>query len=85
MIRDKKTMKTEILDKFRSMKTNSDYILPGNWLEFDYVATMNKEEQKVFRQAVKELISLGLVENVRGHNLNLKLTQKGVDLIFSEP
>jgi hypothetical protein len=85
MIRDKKTMKKEILDKFRSMKTDSNYILPGNWLEFDYFATMNREERKIFRQAVKELISLGLVENVRGRELNLKLTQKGEDLIFSEP
>jgi hypothetical protein len=46
---------------------------------------MNREERKIFRQAVKELISLGLVENVRGRELNLKLTQKGEDLIFSEP
>jgi hypothetical protein len=85
MIRDKKTMKKEILDKFRSMKTDNDYTLPGKWLEFDYVASMNREERKIFRQAVKELISLGLVENVSGRELNLKLTPKGEDLLFSEP
>ncbi len=85
MIRDKKTMKKEILAKFRSMKSDNDYILPGSWLEFDYFSTLNREEKKIFKQAVQELISLGLVENVKGRNFSLKLTQKGADLIFSEP
>ena len=81
MNKDKKMIKRDILDKFRDIKAEEDHILPHHWLESDYFKTLRPEEKKLFKKAVNELISKGLVENVKGAGLNLKLTQKGADLI----
>ena len=64
MHKDKKTIKREILDKFRSLGSEND-TLPPNWL-----------------QAIKELVSSGLVEHLKEPDDNLRLTQKGTDLIY---
>lgn len=82
MIKDKKMIKRDILDKFRDIKSEENYILPRHWLESDYFKTLRPEEKKLFKKAVNELISMGLVEDVKGSTLNLKLTQKGMDLIY---
>ena len=80
MPRDKKMIKREILDKFRSVSQDTD-VLPPTWLESDYLNQLNRQEKIVFKKAVKELVSIGLIENVKGATSNLKLTQKGADLI----
>jgi hypothetical protein len=84
MNRDKKMIKRDILDKFRSMGVEND-TLPSQWLESDYFDSLDKQEKKIFKQAVKELVSSGLVEHVeqvKGVDARLRLTQKGMDLIY---
>jgi hypothetical protein len=81
MIKDKKMIKRDILDKFRSIMEESDR-LPPKWLETDYFITLNQQEKKLFKKAVNELISTGIVEDLSGSPQNLKLTQKGADLIY---
>jgi hypothetical protein len=84
MNRDKKAIKREILDKFRSIGVEND-TLPPQWLESDYFDSLDKVEKKIFKQAIKELVSSGLVEQikqVKGTDTNLRLTQKGLDLIY---
>jgi hypothetical protein len=81
MNKDKKTIKREILDKFRSLGSEND-TLPPNWLEVDYLASLDNQEKKIFKQAIKELVSSGLVEHLKEPDDNLRLTQKGTDLIY---
>jgi RIO-like serine/threonine protein kinase len=81
MHKDKKTIKREIFDKFRSLGIEND-TLPPEWLETDYLESLDIQEKKVFKQAVKELVSSGLVEHTNGSGTNLRLTQKGSDLIY---
>ena len=75
MHKDKKTIKREILDKFRSLGSEND-TLPPNWLEVDYLARLDNQEKKIFKQAIKELVSSGLVEHLKEPDDNLRLTQK---------
>ena len=81
MGKDKKMIKREILEKFRSISPEEDYILPPQWLESDYMPGLTTYERKILKQAINELISLGLIENVKGSRLNLKLTEKGANLL----
>lgn len=81
MHKDKKMIKRDILDKFRTMPEDADE-LPPNWLELVYYSTLEKSERAVFKRAVKELISKGLVEDVQvGSGNSLRLTPKGAHLI----
>jgi hypothetical protein len=82
-MRDKKTIKRDILGKFRAQHAEKNDWLTPHWLELVYLKKLTADEKKVFRKAVQELISLGLVENVEGPSLNLRLTEKGENLIYS--
>lgn len=82
-MREKKTIKRDILDKFRTLSAEKNDTLPSHWLELVYLKELNAEEKKIFKKAIQELVSVGIVENVEGPNLNLKLTQKGENLIYS--
>jgi len=82
-MKEKKTIKRDILDKFRSLNAENDDLLPPHWLEMVYLKKLNTEEKKLFKKAIQELISMGIVENVEGLSLNLRLTQKGENLIYS--
>jgi predicted transcriptional regulator len=82
MAKDKKEIKKDILDMFRSLENEDEDILPPDLLETDYFKRLNWDEKSIYQDAVKELISNGLVENVKGSALNLKLTEKGADLIY---
>ena len=82
MAKDKKEIKKDILDMFRSLENEDEDILPPDLLETDYFKRLNWDEKSIYQDAVKELISNGLVENVKGSALNLKLTDKGADLIY---
>jgi len=82
MAKDKKEIKKDILDMFRTLENEEDDVLPPEWLESDYIKRLNWEEKRLYQNAVNELISNGLVENVKGSALSLKLTDKGADLIF---
>ena len=80
MYKDKKAIKRDILDKFRTLGSEQD-LLPAQWLENDYFESLDSQEKKLFKKAVQELVSSGLVEQVQGPIANLRLTQKGADLI----
>jgi hypothetical protein len=82
-MKDKKAIKRDLLDKFRTLHAESDDILPPHWLELVYLKRLNTEEKKLFKKAVQELISMEIVENVEGPSLNLRLTQMGENLIYS--
>lgn len=82
-MKDKKAIKRELLDMFRSMNAVSDEMLPAHWLELVYFKKLTAAEKKTFKRAVQELISVGIVENVEGAGLNLRLTEKGENLIYS--
>ena len=82
MAKDKKEIKKDILDMFRSLENEDGDVLPPELLETDYFKRLNWGEKSIYQDAVKELISNGLVENVKGSVLNLKLTDKGADLIY---
>jgi hypothetical protein len=82
-MKEKKTIKRDILDKFRALNAENEDLLPPHWLEMVYLKKLNTEEKKLFKKAIQELISMGIVENVEGPSLNLRLTQKGENLIYS--
>jgi hypothetical protein len=82
MVKNKKMIKRDILDKFRSIGEAESDILPSRWLTSDYFAKLNQEEKKECKKAIKELISTGIVENIDEPVWNLRLTQKGADLIY---
>ena len=82
-MKDKKTIKREILDKFRSMNAENQETLPLHWLELVYMKKLSTDEKKLSKRAIQELISVGIVENVEGASLNLRLTEKGQNLIYS--
>jgi hypothetical protein len=83
IMRDKKTIKRDILDKFRALHAEKNDLLAPHWLELAYLKKLTADEKKVFKKAIQELISMGLVENVEGPSLNLRLTEKGENLIYS--
>lgn len=82
-MKDKKAIKRDLLDKFRTLNAERDDILPPHWIDLVYLKRLNTEEKKLFKKAVQELISMEIVENVEGPSLNLRLTQKGENLIYS--
>jgi hypothetical protein len=82
-MKDKKTIKREILDKFRSMSAENQETLPLHWLELVYLKKLSTDEKKLSKRAIQELISVGIVENVEGPSLNLRLTEKGQNLIYT--
>lgn len=81
--RNTETIKNDLLDKFREIPARAGYILPPRWLSLTYLPTLNPKEQKLFENALNELITEGIVEYVQGVGMNtLKLTQKGEDEIY---
>ncbi|MDJ0984625.1 MAG: hypothetical protein QNJ26_03690 [Desulfobacterales bacterium] len=83
MAKDKKDIKKDILNMFRSLQNEGKDVLPPEFLESNYFQHLNWDEKQLYQNAVKDLISRGLVKNVRGSSLNLKLTDKGANLIYN--
>ncbi len=83
MPKDKKEIKKDILNMFRALKNEDQDILAPELLESDYFKQLNWDEKRLYQHAVNELISNGLVKNVKGSSLKLKLTEKGADLIYT--
>jgi hypothetical protein len=81
MIKEIKDIKKDILDKFREINAEEDDVLPDNWLMDNYFVSLTSYEQKIFKKALKELASQGLVVNIKNPTFNLKLTEKGANLI----
>jgi hypothetical protein len=83
VMKEKKTIKRDILDKFRALNAENKDTLPHHWLDLVYLKRLTTEEKKLFKKAIQELVSMEIVENVEGPSLNLRLTQKGENLIYS--
>ena len=83
MAKDKKDIKKDILNMFRLLQNEKTDVLPRELLESDYFNHLNWDEKQLYQIAVNDLITKGLVKNVRGSSLNLKLTEKGADLIYT--
>jgi len=81
MEKNKKTIKIDLLDKFREMGPEADNTLPRGWLRKDYIARLNSHERKIFDKAIGELVSSGLVEYSPGFFPKVQLTLKGEHLI----
>jgi len=62
MLKTPKTIKRDILGKFRSLLYNHDTI-PPDWLLKDYWQLLTSQK-KQFDQAVTDLIHKGLIEKV---------------------
>jgi predicted transcriptional regulator len=82
MAKDKREIKKDILGMFRTLENEDGDVLPPELLGSDYFKQLNWEEKRLYQSAVNDLISNGLVENVKGSALSLKLTDKGADLIY---
>jgi len=82
MAKGKKEIKKDILDMFRSLKNEDGDVLVLELTAADYFNRLKWDEKKLYQNAVRELISNGLVENVNGSVLDLKLTDKGANLIY---
>jgi RIO-like serine/threonine protein kinase len=81
MLKDIKTIKKDLLDKFREIDAEKDDFLPENWLVEEYLPDLNSFERENFNRAIKELASQGLITNTKRPTLNLRLTEKGANLI----
>ena len=83
MDRTKKSIKKDLLKKFRDQGEKYNYCLSGLWLEMGYKQSLNKSEVSVFQRAVGELIRNGIVEPHEGEFDTICLTDKGAALLFS--
>jgi hypothetical protein len=82
MGRDIKTIKKEILDKFRAIDGEEDDLIPEEWLLNEYFPNLTSYERKDFEIAIRQLAANGVLKyNKKGSNLNLRLTEKGANLI----
>lgn len=81
-MKEKKAIKKDILDQFKAMGEESTQALSHLWLEEYAMEILSKDEKKLFDQAIKELVGKGLVEFTGSQRNDLKLTEKGANLIF---
>lgn len=80
-MKDKKTIKKDILDRFRGVPDDVDYVLTTQWLEYHYESTLTTVEKRLLEQAIRELVQKGLLEPTGRGRYGLKLTEKGANLI----
>jgi hypothetical protein len=80
-MKDKKTIKREILDQFREIDAGRGDELSPAWLEDVYLKQLRRPERKLYHVAVKELAAMGIVEKESGDDLRLRLTLKGEKLL----
>ncbi len=83
MAKDKKDIKIDILNIFKSLQKEESNVLPSELLESDYLKQLKWDEKQQYQHAVNELISKGLVQYVKGSSVKLKLTEKGANLIYT--
>jgi hypothetical protein len=82
-MKEKKDIKRDILHKFRALGAETNDTLPSHWIELVYLKRLNSEEKKLFKKSIQELTTMGIVDDVEGPSLNLRLTQKGENLIYA--
>lgn len=82
MAKDKKTIKRDILDKFRSVSDRGRLALPPFWLELTYLPTLDCVERRICHRAVQELIDQGICVPAARHAAGLEITEKGGHLLW---
>jgi len=80
-MKDKKTIKREILDRFREIDAGNGDELSTEWLEDVYLKQLRRPEQKLYQKAVQELAAMGIIEKGAANDLRLSLTLKGEKLL----
>jgi hypothetical protein len=82
MGRDIKAIKKDILDKFRSIDGEEDDNIPEDWLLNEYFPNLDIYERKDYEKAIRQLAAKGVLKySKKGTQLNLRLTEKGANLI----
>jgi hypothetical protein len=82
-MKDKKTIKRELLDQFREIDAESGDELDPKWLQNVYFKQLRRPEQKLYQKAVAELSEMGIIRKETRAGLNLRLTLKGEKLLAS--
>lgn len=82
MIRDRRTLRIKILDQFRLLGDDDEGALPREWIAREYLHNTSRAERKNFEDALRELAARGLVETLGQPVAEVKLTEKGYNLIF---
>lgn len=80
-MRDKKTIKRELLDRFREIDAECGDPLDPEWLHQGYLEQLKRPERQLYRKAVAELAAMGIIEKEPGDGPILRLTLKGEKLI----
>lgn len=80
-MKDKKTIKREILDRFREIDAGHGDELGPEWLEDVYLKQLRRPERKLYHVAVKELAAMGIIAKRPVDDLRLRLTLKGEKLL----
>ena len=80
-MKDKKTIKREILDRFREIEAGNGDELSTEWLANVYLKQLRRPERKLYHVAVKELAAMGIIEKRPVDDLRLRLTLKGEKLL----
>jgi hypothetical protein len=57
MAKDKREIKKDILDMFRTLENEDGDVLPPELLGSDYFKQLNWEEKRLYQSAVNDLIS----------------------------
>jgi hypothetical protein len=81
MSRDIKTIKKDILDKFRSIDGEEDDAIPEEWLLNEYLPILDIFEREDFERAIRQLSAKGVLRYRKGRVPRLLLTEKGANLI----
>jgi hypothetical protein len=79
---DKKDAKRRILAHFRALDPDSGYILPRRWVEDRCLRTMPPAARPVVEEAVCDLVTIGILSEVRKGMGRLALTDLGAELIL---
>ena len=83
VMKDKRSIKREILAQFKDAIGQDRDSLPIYWPEGHYISGLSRNERKLLAQAVFELIQVGLVRWGDGaFSRTLRLTRKGQHLLW---
>jgi hypothetical protein len=83
MLFSKKEIKREILARFRGLSPDSGYILPRRWVEDCCLRQMRPSDRAAVNAAVRDLVALGILDEVDSGLGRLRLTDKGALLILN--
>ena len=74
-------IKSELLAKFKSVKSKEGDVLSRDWLYNDFLPSLSRNEEKALEETVSEMINEGLIEYIAGVKATYRLTKKGADAL----